>query len=126
MNGINEDILMLAITEYLKEKGLSAYDAMLENSQLGSNAETWSAVLLRLMSFENDTFKRNEILNADPIKNITLFKKQVAELHNRTFKVAFISGMLYQKWICENSTPYTDDKYLKQSEQFIDKCLAEY
>ncbi|WP_288987852.1 hypothetical protein [uncultured Pseudoalteromonas sp.] len=76
MNGINEDILMLAITEYLKEKDLSAYDAMLENSQLVSNAETWSAVLLRLMSFENDAFKRNEILDADPIKNITLFKNR--------------------------------------------------
>lgn len=28
---------------------------MLENSQLGSTAETWSAILLRLMSFEKDT-----------------------------------------------------------------------
>lgn len=126
MYKINEDILMFAISEYLKEKDLSPYDAMLENSQLGSTAETWSAVLLRLMSFEKDTLKRNEILNADPIKNITLFNEQLIELHNRTFKVAFISGMLYQKWICENSTSYTDDKYLKQSEQFIDKYLTEY
>ena len=123
MNGINEDILMLAITEYLKEKDLSAYDAMLENSQLVSNAETWSAVLLRLMSFENDAFKRNEILDADPIKNITLFKKQVAELHNRTIKVAFIGGTLCQKWICENTTPYTDDRYLKEAELFIENVL---
>lgn len=126
MYKINEDILMFAISEYLKEKDLSPYDAMLENSLLGSTAETWSAVLLSLMSFENDTLKRNEILNADPIKNITLFNEQLIELHNRTFKVAFISGMLCQNWICENSTPYSDDKYLKISEQFIEKCLTEY
>lgn len=126
MYKINEDILMFAISEYLKEKDLSPYDAMLENSLLGSTAETWSAVLLSLMSFENDTLKRNEILNADPIKNITLFNEQLIELHNRTFKVAFISGMLCQNWICENSTPYSDDKYLKVSEQFIEKCLTEY
>lgn len=126
MYKINEDILMFAISEYLKENDLSPYDAMLENSQLGSTAETWSAVLLRLMNFEKDTFKRNEILNADPLKNITLFNEQLIELHNRTFKVAFISGMLYQKWICENTTPYSDDKYLKKAEQFIEKCLTEY
>ncbi len=124
MNGINEDIMMFAITEYLKDKDLSAYDAMLENSQLESNAETWSAVLLRLLSFENDTFKRKEILDADPIKNITLFKKQVTELHNRTIKVAFAGGMLCQKWICENTTPFTDDKHLKQAEIFIQNALV--
>lgn len=126
MYKINEDILMFALSEYFKEKDLSPYDAMLENSQLGNTAETWSAVLLRLMNFEKDTLKRNEILNADPLKNLTLFNEQLVELNNRTFKVAFISGMLYQKWICENTTPHSDDKYLKQAEQFIEKCLTEY
>ncbi len=49
MYKINEDILMFAISEYLKEKDLAPYDAMLENSLLGSIAK------LELF-FANDKF----------------------------------------------------------------------
>lgn len=118
----NEDILMFAITKYLIKNDISPYDVLIKNSQQGNNTETWSTVLLHLMSIGENTYKVNEILNADPVKNINLFNKQLKELHNRTANVAFIGGLLCQKWTCENTVPYDDDKHLKEAEQFIENA----
>lgn len=126
LSEIHQDILCLALCRYLMINNLTPYDAIVANSKPENKAHQWTSLLVSLLSGNYDTFKREEMLKADPVKHPATFRNQIESFQERTVKVATVAGMLCQRWICENTLPYSDNKFLYSSEQFIDKTLLDF
>jgi len=126
LSEIHQDILCLALCRYLMINNLTPYDAIVANSKPENKAHQWTSLLASLLSGNYDTFKREEMLKADPVKHPATFRNQIESFQERTVKVATVAGMLCQRWICENTLPYSDNKFLYSSEQFIDKTLLDF
>lgn len=126
MTELNQDILTFAITQYLSIKDESPYWAMIECSMEENDTHDWAVFLPQLLANSTNMFKREETLNADPARNIELFNKQLKKLHDRTVKVATVGGMLCQKWISEDLTPYTDNKHFDESNKFIENTVITF
>lgn len=126
MNELHKSILCYALTRYLIQLDITPYDAMVENSKPSNNAEEWVPYILEILSGSSDFFKVEEVLHSDPVKHRVSFQQQLAQLQDRTVLVSSIAGMLCQRWICENTLPYSDNKFLYSSEQFIDKTLLDF
>lgn len=129
MENLKEDILCFAVSRYLIANDFTPYDAVVENSapkNKDNPSDEWVPILMSLMTGVHNAFKRDELVTADPEKKPLLFQQQSNALHDRTVKVATAGAMLCQKWICENSIPYSDNKYLSESSDFIENVILTF
>lgn len=123
LSEIHQDILCLALCRYLMINNLTPYDAIVANSKPENKAHQWTSLLVSLLSGNYDTFKREDMLKADPVKHPATFRNQIESFQERTVKVATVAGMLCQMWTTKTVEPYASNKSLHESHDYVSSIL---